>query len=377
MIGGGAPPPPSEVKVRTMKSDLASMAKSGGGMPSFENVAISGLTVEKEYTTPTHASSMATQPQPQPQLQPQPQIQPQPAISSTTSNPSSPAASMPQEPSQITPELGAPKKDIYPILIVALVAVLAVAGVGYFAYIIFSTGGSSQTPTTPAQQSASLPVVATTTTAAPSSTAAGVTPVVAASLSNELAAPHASLFTTPADQIITVDFTGTTSATYRKTVNTSLGAIKSASTIVEIDSTVADGNNLSLQGLLSVAGGSIFNTSTLANLRPDTTFFIYLDKNGLWPGYVIAVNPGQSTSSIAANIQQLESSSNIKNLYLTDPGTPSSDGFTDSATAGTIVRILPFTGLSIPSYFTYGWYKNYLIVSTSRNGFGAAIAKLH
>jgi hypothetical protein len=35
-----APPPPSSVKVRTMKSDLASMAKSGGGMPTFENVKV-------------------------------------------------------------------------------------------------------------------------------------------------------------------------------------------------------------------------------------------------------------------------------------------------------------------------------------------------
>jgi len=40
-----APPPPSEVKVRTMRSDLASMAQSGGGLPKFQNVKISGLTL--------------------------------------------------------------------------------------------------------------------------------------------------------------------------------------------------------------------------------------------------------------------------------------------------------------------------------------------
>jgi hypothetical protein len=43
----GAPPPPSEVKVRTMRSDLESMAKSGGGMPSFSNIKVSGLDVPK------------------------------------------------------------------------------------------------------------------------------------------------------------------------------------------------------------------------------------------------------------------------------------------------------------------------------------------
>ncbi len=35
-----APPPPQEVKIRTMRSDLASMAQSGGGLPQFQNVRI-------------------------------------------------------------------------------------------------------------------------------------------------------------------------------------------------------------------------------------------------------------------------------------------------------------------------------------------------
>lgn len=43
-----APPPPSEVKVRTMKSDIAMMAASGGGMPRFENVKVAGLAAVAE-----------------------------------------------------------------------------------------------------------------------------------------------------------------------------------------------------------------------------------------------------------------------------------------------------------------------------------------
>lgn len=35
-----APPPPQEVKVRTLKSDLASIAQSGGGLPRYQNVKI-------------------------------------------------------------------------------------------------------------------------------------------------------------------------------------------------------------------------------------------------------------------------------------------------------------------------------------------------
>jgi len=42
-----APPPSKEVKVRTLKSDLASIAASGGGLPQYQNVRIAA-TVEKE-----------------------------------------------------------------------------------------------------------------------------------------------------------------------------------------------------------------------------------------------------------------------------------------------------------------------------------------
>jgi hypothetical protein len=43
-----APPPPTEVKIRTMQSDVASMNASGGGLPKYQNVHISGLSAQKE-----------------------------------------------------------------------------------------------------------------------------------------------------------------------------------------------------------------------------------------------------------------------------------------------------------------------------------------
>ena len=46
----GAPPPPQEVKVRTMKSDLESMAKSGGSsLPVFRSVAMERTTPKKSW----------------------------------------------------------------------------------------------------------------------------------------------------------------------------------------------------------------------------------------------------------------------------------------------------------------------------------------
>jgi hypothetical protein len=43
-----APPPPQEVKVRTLKSDLASIAASGGGLPKYQNVKIAETPAQKE-----------------------------------------------------------------------------------------------------------------------------------------------------------------------------------------------------------------------------------------------------------------------------------------------------------------------------------------
>jgi hypothetical protein len=42
-----APPPPQEVKVRTLKSDLASIAASGGGLARYQNVKIAKTPAEK------------------------------------------------------------------------------------------------------------------------------------------------------------------------------------------------------------------------------------------------------------------------------------------------------------------------------------------
>ena len=48
-----APPPPQEVKVRTLKSDLASIAQSGGGLPRYANVKIAAKTAPEK----THSAN--------------------------------------------------------------------------------------------------------------------------------------------------------------------------------------------------------------------------------------------------------------------------------------------------------------------------------
>lgn len=52
-----APPPPKEVKVRTLKSDLASIAATGGGLPRYTNMNI--MRVE-EGSSKSKASIITT-----------------------------------------------------------------------------------------------------------------------------------------------------------------------------------------------------------------------------------------------------------------------------------------------------------------------------
>ncbi len=53
----GVPPPPAEVKVRTMKSDITSMQQSGGGLPQFQTVTVAGLAIQREAPTMVPASA--------------------------------------------------------------------------------------------------------------------------------------------------------------------------------------------------------------------------------------------------------------------------------------------------------------------------------
>ena len=93
----GAPPPPPEVKVRTMRSDLESMARSGGGAPRFENVAVVGASAQNTPASPRPADSSLAQ-------------------SDGTSS--------------------SARSFVGPILVV-VVALVALAVVGYFAYTVF------------------------------------------------------------------------------------------------------------------------------------------------------------------------------------------------------------------------------------------------
>ena len=322
-----APPPPSEVKVRTMRSDLASMARSGGGLPRFENVKISGLALEKK------------------------------TIDSATA-----------------------RKNFSVLFLVAIALIIALGVAGYFAYKAFY-GAAPQLPGTNTNSGAAAPASSGTTPATSNNgQPPATTNVVPAAAQNIV---HVSVFKKPVDQTITVSFPadGTVQSSadlesYSQKLSSALAAVSKTPSFVEIDAKFSDGHDLGINDLLAKAGAQVLGPQFLAaHFSPDATYFAYHDKNGFWPGYVLTLNAGENWLFLKNDVQKLETSPALSNMFLGSVGSASGKTFVDGTVASTTVRTLAFSG-SPAATFVYGWTGNYLVLSTSPDGFSQAVARL-
>lgn len=117
----GVPPPPAEVKVRTMKSDIASMQQSGGGLPQFQTVTVAGLAIQREAPTIVPASADRA-----------PVAAGAPSAAPRTAPPSASGEGSPhgpEAPSGVSPH------NALGITLVIIVALVAIAVVWYVAYL--------------------------------------------------------------------------------------------------------------------------------------------------------------------------------------------------------------------------------------------------
>ena len=323
----------AEVKVRTMRSDLASLAATGGGgvVPQFNKVNVEGLSISKGTSA---------------------------GIAERKKN----------------------NKSVLIFLIVS-VALAVLAAVGWLGYNLFFSGGSAGRQQNVSQPNSNSGTAAVETYQ--SSTAAAIPPV---------AFVHASLFRQPVDSTVTFSLphggaaaTANNLQTYDQQVLEMLSNVNKSANFIEIDAKNGDGNDMSIEELLSDSDAEIFDPDFLAaHFNPDATFFAYRDSGGFWPGYVIALRRGENEFSVESSTQAIESSAKIRNIFLATVGAASPSGFADAVLAGTAVRVLNFTGSPSsagfergePS-FVYGWvFPGYLVLSTSEDGFAQAVARL-
>ena len=108
-------------------------------------------------------------------------------------------------------------------------------------------------------------------------------------------------------------------------------------------------------------------------LESGATNFIYYDSKGAWPGYVFKLKSGTNPAAAQTSTAKIEQSTSLAALYLASPGTASTGGFKNGSAGAIKTRYLSFTS---GASFNYGWVNNYLVISTSFNGFKKAVELL-
>lgn len=349
-----APPPPPEVKMRTMRSDLAAMAKSGGGVPRFESVKVAGWV-------PAGGGFGQRAPD---------------------------AAGAPGA-SGALGSAGSAKRRNMTIVLIVVAAVAAAALIGYFVYVAFFSGGNNS----PAEQSGAGPSAASagtggsSTATAASAGAATTAPAATAPAAAAPAGPftHKSLFREPADQtlILTLSSGGAAQTaadleSFNQKLTVLLPQVKKGAALIEVGMVGADGNGVAVGDVLTEENAAVLDPQFLAaHFNPDATFFLYRDASGVfWPGYVIALSPGENWLYLQSDVAKLESSPSIANFFLVNVGASAAGGFTDATVSSTPVRVLSYPNASPPASFLYGWHNADLILSTSQAGFMQALAHL-
>ncbi len=332
------PPPPPEITIRTMKSDLESLKQTGGAMP-----------LPKTFTPPelkreAPATGLSGQGGPAP-LAPLSQPIPLKITPSTVT----PSVSVIEEEGSS----GSYKK----ILTLSLGLVLA-AGVGLAGYyFIYPALFPAQLPPPP-------PAITNQTPAEiPTVPEANLPPAPA---------PHQSLLKS-ADKNSAAKLAATDLNSFKTALSEEAKKLNPPGTLTELAMSNANGQ-VPASAVFSALIPEI-SSDTMKNLfQEDFTTALFHDVNGVWPAYVLKLSPEASQVEAQTAVSTMESSKDLKNLFLTDPGTPNSAGFKSGKAGAVSTRYLTYSkkgaGINI------AWSGDKLVVSASFDGLKKILANL-
>src|SRR3989344_6998305 len=303
--GVGAPPPP-DIGIRTMASDLSSLKSSGGLEPKAKTFRPEDFSTEAVF---------------------------KPSEGDSEQNMNQPSGS---------------HKPLY--IVFGIIGFVIIAGL----VIYFFVWPLIKSPVSPAPVVDDNPPVVTE-------------PITPAAI------VHKSFFTTPAASVVPMNLSNLNLAEVSSALNAAAIGI-SQSSLAEINLT-ANSVVPESSDFLSTVFPQLDKTILASNFERDFTVFVYRDGNGSWPGYVFKISDTGVMDRVATPFKAIvESSTNLGDLFLTDVGKQAGD-FKDGLKAGeSTARYVSFatTGAS----FNYGWFGNYLIVSTSFNGFKESLKAL-
>lgn len=309
------PPPPNDVSIRTMESDIKSMALSGGSFTRAEKIQV-------------------------PQSQPKAEV-PVPS------------------PEYVQPSSDGGKSKGF-IVLAIVVLILLLGALAYFLYPLF-VKDNNVPPVTDDN--------ATTTPSLP-----GVPDNV---LSPSFT--HTSFFRRAGDRVLdmNVKFTATNVTdleNYDQKIDRLLSGVTEEKALVELSARREAGQHLSLAEFFDYSSNRVFTHAFLdQNFNPDFTFFIYKNKNGFWPGFVIKLAKDKNWVVVKPEVAKLERSANLADFFITEPGERVGD-FKDKLVSSQSARVLSYS--KAPASLIYGWFHDYLVISTSEEGLKEAVGRL-
>jgi|GEM_PF-6388938 len=154
--------------------------------------------------------------------------------------------------------------------------------------------------------------------------------------------------------------------THFQLIREGLDRIPGAMRVAEINPTDAAGRPLSFAGFLDLVGApSLLPRTALADaIAPDFTLLAVRGQGGFSAAYVLSLKPESTWVYAEPEVRRLEESTEIPNVFLQLPGNPDALGFRDDTLEEYPIRSESY--LNPASTFSYGWFKNRLVIATSR-----------
>lgn len=313
--GSYVPPPPNDVSIRTMESDIRSMALSGGSFVRPDKVQVSQKNLSK--------------------------------------------ADIPTPSSDHTKNSTAQKPKGF-LFLVVLVLILLLGALGYFLYPLF------------ARNSGTLPVSDGDSNSTPS----------LPEVPGDVLFPkftHESFFRRSGDQVIdmNIKFTATQITdleNYDQKINRLLSETQEPQALIEFIARREGGQHLSLSEFFEYSSNHVFTSDFIEqNFNRDFTFFVYKDKNGFWPGFIVQLKKGKNWVVVKPEVSRIEKSENLGDFFISPPGDQIGD-FKDILISGQVARISKYSKPS--ANLVYGWFHDYIVISASDEGLRAAIERL-
>lgn len=337
-------PPPPEITLRTMQSDADAIKQTGGSIPS-----------PKPFTPPELIRDFSRPASPPPAPPIPSKIMPSEFSAPRPSAPlSGPAKPVIEE--EIKPGFDWKKMLLWGG---SLLVIIGAGLAGYF-YVYPKLF--------PAISAPPAPLVTPPATETPAPIENPIPEVIAPPVLQ----PHQTLLS-ESGSVSSVQLSSTDLTSLKTALQQEAQKTMPAGSLAEINLSDANGQipaSLVISSLLAE-----LSADTVKNLfQDDFTTALFYDANGVWPVYILKLNANSSPVDAQSAISGIESSADLANLFIADPGTPNIAGFKSGQANGTATRYLPFskTGASL----NIAWANDKLIISASYNGLKKVLGSL-